>query len=371
MKLPAGTTVPMFDWCREAFSTDRRGYWRTMRKLGPVVKVNGWATHLTHRAEVVAALRNYQVFASDDRISVGYGPLVPVAYAPPEHTRYRKILNPLFTPQALAPLAPGLHARVAELINAVAVRGECDPVEDVAVPFLCDGLLMLCGLPKTDRFLQLWRTLAARGTKFRVSDRDAVVAYLADATTAQLNEPRGLLAHLADALSLTEIVSCYSFLALAGIDTTAAVAGCALHELAGNPALRGFLREHPDQISAFTDEMIRLNPPLPKIERRLDQNVTVGGVRLDEGDNVTLCLEAANPDDPLTISDGRIIRHQHWTFGGGIHRCLGKHMARVWLTVLLTEWLTRIPDFELASQPRLQSFGTASLDNLRLRWPTR
>jgi cytochrome P450 len=105
------------------------------------------------------------------------------------------------------------------------------------------------------------------------------------------------------------------------------------------------------------------------------QTVTVGGMMLPAGTPVRLCMAAVNRDDSDAMStddlvmDGKV--HRHWGFGGGPHRCLGSHLARIELTIIVAEWLKQIPDFELppdyAPEIKFPS-KTFALKELPLHW---
>jgi cytochrome P450 len=92
--------------------------------------------------------------------------------------------------------------------------------------------------------------------------------------------------------------------------------------------------------------------------------------------SVWLALEAAGRSDSgdefSRGSDGQVRRQRHWAFGGGIHRCLGMHLARLEMDAFLTEWLTRIPDFEVKPgfTPMVVHKPTSvtHLRRLKLRW---
>jgi cytochrome P450 len=143
----------------------------------------------------------------------------------------------------------------------------------------------------------------------------------------------------------------YTFV-LAGLDTVTSAIGSALLMLAQRPLLRGQLRENLDQLGVFIEEVVRLEPPAPVVPRVTTEATTISGVTLPAGSQVRLCLGAINRDgsDPTSgddiVMDGKI--HKHWGFGGGPHRCIGAHLARIELRLVLTEWLQQIPDFELA-----------------------
>jgi cytochrome P450 len=162
---------------------------------------------------------------------------------------------------------------------------------------------------------------------------------------------------------------------LAGLDTVTAAIGFALLELARNPELRADLRADPDRVKVFVEEIVRLEPPAPVLPRVTTEEVTVGGITLPAGSPIRLCIGAINRDDSDDIStndvvmDGKVRRH--WGFGGGPHRCLGSHLARMELILVVNEWLARIPEFEVepGATPEIpwpaNTFGLASLP---LRW---
>jgi cytochrome P450 len=172
-----------------------------------------------------------------------------------------------------------------------------------------------------------------------------------------------------------ELLGMSHLLILAGLDTVTAAIGFCLLELARRPELRAQLRDNPRQIRVFIEEIVRLEPSAPVAPRVLTETVVVGGMTLPAGSSVFLCMALVNRDgsdaistDELTM-DGKV--HRHWGFGGGPHRCLGSHLARMELTVIVDEWLKRIPEFELAPgyQPEIKfPSKTFALKDLPLRF---
>jgi cytochrome P450 len=114
--------------------------------------------------------------------------------------------------------------------------------------------------------------------------------------------------------------------------------------------LRAELRDNARQIRVFIEEIIRLQPPAPVAPRITTELVNVGGMTLPPRSQVRLCMAAVNRDggDAWStndlVMDGKV--HRYWGFGGGPHRCLGSHLARIELTAIVGEWLRQIPDFE-------------------------
>lgn len=345
-------------------SRDRGKGWKKLRDLGPVLYGEGWY-YLTERADVLAALRDPVVFSSriayDDMISPV--PLVPLGFDPPEHTRYRRILHQYFSPQTLAALLPTLQTQAIDIIDRIATRDECEVMADLATPYPSQVFLTLFGLPLEDRDrLVRWKdaiiafSLTTDPDSVDLTPAAELFAYLTEAVALQREHPRdGVLSDLLrgeDSLSDAEAIGLSLVFVLAGLDTVTSTIGATMLELARRPELRRSLSENPDGVAAFVEEMIRLEPSAPIVGRVTTQVVTVAGVTLPAGSDVRLCLGAINRDGSDAQSgddfvlDGKL--HKHWGFGGGPHRCLGAHLARMELKLVVTEWLYRIMEFELA-----------------------
>lgn len=367
-------------------SRDRGVGWAALRDLGPVLYGEDWY-YFTRREDVLAALRDPDVYSSqlgfDDMISPV--PLVPLGIDPPDHTRYRRILHHHFSPQTLISLLPSLQAQAIDIIDEIAARDECEVMADLATPYPSQVFLTMFGLPLEDRErLIRWKdaiiafSLTTDPDSEDLTPAVELFAYLTDAVQTQRDCPNdGILSQLLhgdEPLSDAEATGLSLVFVLAGLDTVTSMIGATILELARRPALRESLRENPDGIAVFVEEMIRLEPAAPVVGRITTQPLTVAGVALPAGAQVRLCLGAINRDGNDAISgddfilDGKL--HKHWGFGGGPHRCLGSHLARMELKVVVSEWLSRIPDFELASgyTPEIAwPSATCSLPELPLR----
>jgi hypothetical protein len=344
---------------RSVIAKDPRDYWRELQASGVFVDMSGFYL-VTRRADVLAALRNHATFASRRKprttppgAAVKALPIpVPLAYDPPEHTRFRRILQPHFSPQAVDELLPALREQAPELINAVAAKGACDAISAIAIPFPFGALVTLCGLPLDDRDkLAAW----AEAVNWDMPGSPAaseLLAYLVDAIAS--DQRPALAAQLLtgdDPFTEEEVIGFYALLCSAQ-DAIQAAIGSALLQLARNPQLRSLLRDNPDQIGAFVEELLRLETPFPFIGRFTTQEVTIADVTIPAGSVVALCLASTNLDDSekssVNVTDGAAIRpSSHRSFGAGVHRCLGKALARIELSVIVSEWLRAVPDFEL------------------------
>lgn len=134
-KMQVAPVLPHFAYADLPMAHDRGKGWAALRDLGPVVYGEG-AYYLTRRDDVLAALRNWEVFSSripyDDMISPV--PLVPLGFDPPDHTRYRQLLHRYFSPQTLMALLPSLQSQAAEIISGIAAHDRCEVMAELATP---------------------------------------------------------------------------------------------------------------------------------------------------------------------------------------------------------------------------------------------
>ena len=355
-----GFYLPRLEYSELPLAEDRGVGWKTLRDAGPVVFMNGYY-YLTRREDVLAALRNPKVFSStilqppSDPL-----PVIPLAFDPPQHTRYRQILQPYFSPTALGKSRPVLQRHATEMIGAFAGQGKCEVMADFARLYPFQAFLDLYGLPLEDRDqLIAWKDAVVGDKEYlTVAELQAgqteLLEYLYKAIQQRRENPGSdMLSRVMTGpgdFTDIELLGMSHLLILAGLDTVTAIIGFCLFELARRPQLRAELRDNPRQIRVFIEEIIRLQPPAPVAPRIVTEFVNVGGMTLPPGSQVRLCMAVINRDgsdawstDDL-VMDGKV--HRHWGFGGGPHRCLGSHLARIELTVIVAEWLKQIPDFE-------------------------
>lgn len=355
--------APKLSFAGLPMAADRGVGWKTVRDAGRVVFIDGWY-YLSHREDVLAALRNPELFSSKKAFDVLGAPLplVPISFDPPEHTRFRKILQPFFSPHTLKEMLPSLQKQAIDIVDDIAKKGECEVVADLAIPYPSQVFLTLFGLPLEDRDrLIVWKDSVialAESPTLEGADLTPAMELLAYVSEA-INERRAnpgpdILSHVLtgeDALDDAEVMGLSFLFVLAGLDTVTAAMSSALLELARNPELRTTLRADPHQMSVFVEEIVRLEPPAPMLPRVTTAEVTIGDITLPADTQVRLCIAAINRDDSDETStddvvmDGKV--HRHWGFGGGPHRCLGSHLARMELTLVLDEWLKRIPEFSV------------------------
>jgi cytochrome P450 len=382
--------VPEVNFDSLPMAQDRKVGWDSLRNLGPVVLMDGWY-YFTDRTDVLHALRTPEVYSSKKAFDTlgSPVPLVPISFDPPEHTRFRKILQPFFSPHTLSVMLPALQQQAVGMIDVIAAQGQSEVVTDIGIPYPSQVFLTLYGLPLSDRDqLIKWKDavieLADSGTNLEGHDLTPALelfSYLTNTITERRANPGSdILSQVLtgkEPLDDTEAIGLSFLFVLAGLDTVTAAIGFALLELAGNPELRSALRADPEQIKVFVEEVVRLEPPAPILPRMTTEEVIVGGITLPANTPVRLLIAAINRDNSDSTStddvvmDGKV--HRHWGFGGGPHRCLGAHLARMELNLIVEEWLRRIPEFEVQPgfSPRINfPANTFSLASLPLCWDT-
>ncbi len=376
---------------------DRTSGFRYVSSAGEVVRaVDDGTWFLTSEEAVRFAQRHPEIFASAGATSAGSTipmPMVPVATDRPDHTRYRKILDPMFSPRVINAMEDRLRVQVKELIAAFADKGQCDIVADIARLYPAQVFLTFFGLPLADRdqLIDWVETIldnsigvgTAAGNPAVAQAAGALLTYIHGYIEKKRQEPSDdvlgrILALPGDeAWSVEELLGFVFVFTVAGLDTVAAAIGFTMRHLALHPELRRQVIADPALVGPVVEEMLRLEPPAPGVTRITTQDVEVCGVTIPAGESVVLYLGTANRD-PARYSDPDTfdLAHSevgHMTFGGGIHRCLGSHLARRELRLVVEEFHKQIPDYEIAPgfEPEVKwPSGTIRLASLPLTFPT-
>jgi cytochrome P450 len=349
----------------------------------PVLRVDGIGVIASARAQVEHVLRNPELFSSNFSSGIGdlknRRPLIPLQTDPPDHRKYRKILDPLFSPQRMKLLEPQIARLVNELIDEFADAREIDFAQQFSVPFPSQVFVTMLGLPVDElpQFLAMKDgiirpdhcTGEPRGhpktDAHQQATADAVYVYFEKLLAGRPDAPgddligQFLAAEVdGERLSTDEIVDiCFLFL-IAGLDTVSASLDCFFGYLGRNASARREIVEHLDAIPDAIEELLRWETPVMAVERVATSDTELAGCPVVAGESVIAFIGAANLDENELPDAGavRIDRsvNRHLAFGGGIHRCLGSHLARLELRVALREWHRRIPEYQLTPGAELE-----------------
>jgi len=346
------------------------------------------------RASVDHVLRHHDQFSNEVQMALGnVRPLIPVNVDPPNHSKYRKLLDPLFSPHRMDEQEEDITRRANALIDAFVDAGECNFTEDLADRFPSSVFVGMLGLPEAelDLFLELRdgifhpervdpsaQRAVQQATGARMYDYfnaliDERIAHPTDDVMTQF------VNHQVDGerLSREDILDIWFFLLIAGLDTVTDSLTCFWAFLATHPEHRRLLVDDPSLIPNAVEEMLRWETPVsygtPRLAR---EDVTLpNGCLVQQGTAVTVVYGAANVDDAAYARPMDVDFHRenirHVAFGGGVHRCLGSHLARRELRIMLEEWHRRIPDYSIKPGHEQLEYAPAlrHVKDLTLAWP--
>ncbi|NEA39884.1 cytochrome P450 [Streptomyces sp. SID11385] len=286
-----------------------------------------------------------------------------LASDPPEHTRLRKLVTGAFTTGAVAALRPAIARITDELLDEWAPGEPFDFVARLAVPLPVAVICELLGVPDEDRpSIRRWSAeLFTAGAPNAIDAAShSLATYMTELVASKRAHPgttlldRLIAAHDGDdALTEEELVSLAVLLLVAGHETTTNFLGNALLALLLHPAAKGSLREHPDQIPAALDELLRFDSPVSTATFRFTtEPITLGGTDIPAGHPVLVALGAANRDSARFSEPDHLDLDRdataHLAFGHGIHRCLGAPLAKAEAEIVLGAVLRRHPSVRLA-----------------------
>jgi cytochrome P450 len=361
-------------------------FYAAMRAESPVLRQEGIGVLVAGRKEIDEVLRHPDRFSSgmDATDLKNERPLIPLQIDPPDHKKYRRILDPVFAPQRMKEREADLAALVNDLIDGFIGDPEIDLTKQFTIPFPSQVFLTLIGLPLDElpRFLEMKDgIIRPRDADHQAATARSIYDYFEGVLDERMADgaPRrdDLIQHFLDAevdgerLTRDDIVDiCFLFL-IAGLDTVTASLECFFTFLARNPERRHELVADPSLIPGVVEELLRWETPVMVITRVATQDTEVGTCPVAKGDHVLTFLGSANTDE-AEHDDAGVVRwdreeNRHLAFGGGIHRCLGSHLARLELRIALREWHARIPDYRLPEgfDPPF-SPGIRSVDSLPL-----
>jgi cytochrome P450 len=303
---------------------------------------------------------------------------------PPAHTKLRKVLAPSFTPRAVAVYEHFVRALTNIALDKALPLGEFDFVEYVAKEVPIRVLARIMGLPedRLDEFIDLGDKMIAN-TDPEITDvvwgRDDTDAYRMypfrspygkqlwdmgrELVGERLQRPTDDLLSTVlhaeiegDRLSEVDLDNFFSILVIAGNETTRIALAQGILAFCERPDQWDLLRSDPGLLNSATEEVLRWSCPTHFMRRTVAEDVTVRDVDMKKGDKLILWYVSGNRDEEVFADPDRfdIARspNPHLSFGrGGPHMCLGAHLARLEVRIVLDELCRRVAQFELTGEP--------------------
>ncbi len=346
--------------------------YRQLRQVDPVHRSADGYWVLTRFSDVWRAAADTGTFSSAEGLTFGNDVealgLLPtiVMMDPPEHTRYRRLVNQGFTPRRVAELEPELRSFVRQQVADLAEAGSGDFISAVARPVPGWVVAHYLGVPPEDRHrFDEWTEGIVQGGGSGYGSLDAVqdlYAYFTDLIERRRHEPGDDLVSMlvrADEEGRgigAEGILGYGFVMIAGgNDTATGLLGGAAELLTAWPGQRERLLEDPALLPGAVEELLRLTSPVQGLCRVATRDVEVDGRLVRRGDRVLLSYGAANRDpeefgpDAEQLDVTRPIRRL-LTFSTGNHFCLGAAVARLQGRIVLDELLRQCPDFAVDAE---------------------
>jgi cholest-4-en-3-one 26-monooxygenase len=364
------------------------GFWVVTKHADVVAVGRDAETYSSHQARGgVVGLEG----AADDYGNFESGGNLMLTMDPPEHTRYRKLVNRGFTPRQMRMLEPHVHELTTRILDDVIERGECDFVVDVAAEVPLQVIAELLGVPHEDRHkLFQWsnRMIGSEDPEYIVSAEEVQTAQIemfmyANELAAQRRKDRrddivtALLESEVDGDTLSEMDFNLFFLllAVAGNETTRNSISHGIRAFCENPDQYQLLVEDPSRAVSATEEIVRWASPVMYFRRNVTRDTELRGQQLSAGDKISIWYISANRDEEVFDRpfEFDILRdpNEHVGFGGGgPHHCLGANLARMEIRVLLEEMAKRIPEIQMVDDPSLlRSNFIAGIKHMVVKYP--
>lgn len=372
MPAPTDVVVTDFDHHSAAFAERPFEVLDELRSRAPIA----WSTAhdgfwvVTDHEHVVEGLADYATFSSSAGPAIPANPFgtrhIPVAFDPPDHAVYRKVLNVWFSKAEILKREPQIKAMVEGFVRDLATRGSWDFVSDLANVSPGAVSLSILGWDPAQR-VELLNVMSvslrnqanpdpvvkAENAQRNAWFREQILREAEDRRTAPRDDLMTVLAtepiiggkHLTDE-ELTDMVV---LLILAGFHTTSGAFTALMVHLEEHPEDKARLMADRDLIPAAIEEIVRIYSPATAHARIVTEDTELGGVSMKKGDWTLFVNMAANHDaaafpDPERVDLDRD-RSKSMAFGWGVHRCLGLHLARLILRLEIEAVFDLLPGY--------------------------
>lgn len=359
----------------ELYASGPHPLYARLRREAPVAwnaERGFWA--VSRHDDVCAVESDHRTFCAGggvlvDEIGVDYPTPPTIMHTdPPEHSRYRRLVQPGFKPTVVKMLEPRVRARAKQLVDALAPDEAVDVVAALAVPFPIQVISAMLGVPEDqwERCYEWSEAVVPGATDWPEEKRNRLLGemteYLLDATRQRRRFPHDdILTELAqaeldgDKLSDSELAMFLIQLLVAGNETTRNLISGGLVALAERPGEWKRLRDDPSLLPSAVEELLRWTTPVISFMRTATRDIELRGVEIHEGEPVLMIFASANRDAGVFGENAEELDvtrepNPHLSFGFGNHFCLGAALARLEAKVVLEELVSRFQALELAGE---------------------
>jgi cytochrome P450 len=359
--------------------------YRALRENAPVKRMRNGSYFLTRYDDLVTAYKNTRAFSSDKKkeFAPKYGNSLLYEHHttslvfndPPIHTRVRRLIMGALSPRAIAEMEPAVVVLVDRLLDAIAAKRGFDLIGDFAAAIPVEVIGNLLNVPHEEREpLRDW-SLAILGALEPVIGAEAFargnravqdfLSYLETLVARRRAKPgnpeRDVLTRLiqgepsGERLDEKELLHNCIFLLNAGHETTTNLIGNGLVALLAYPEQKRRLLQDPGLIKTAIEEVLRYESSNQLGNRMAADRIELGGVIMEAGTPITLCIGAANRD-PAQFPDPEIFDiartpNRHLAFATGAHQCAGMALARLEGAIAIARFLARLPNYALSGEP--------------------
>jgi cytochrome P450 len=313
---------------------------------------------------------------------------------PPRHDELRAMVGRRFTPRTVAAWEERVRGIAVDVLDAALPLGEFDFVERVASELPAHVIAEVLGVPTEERreIVELGNRVVGRQDPEFEADFDESTRLLSGGSQASVelceigrrlaalrleNPADDVITRLAfEGLTQNEFDNFFLLLAIGGNETTRHTITHTLIALSQHPDALDRLRREPELLTTATDEFLRWATPILHFRRTATRDVELGGREIRKGDKVTTWLVSGNRDDAVFPEPSRFdisrTPNRHMAFGpGGVHHCLGNHLAKLEIRVFFEELLARPIELEPSGPPeRLRSNFFNGIKRLPVRVKT-
>ena len=342
---------------------------------------------LTRMEEIRASFQNGKVFTNES--VTAYEPDPPFKWIPEMldgklHVAWRQLLGPLWVPSAVEKLEPKLRQRFGEVLDAIADKGSCEVVADIALLYPNVIFMDLMGLPRADADqFQAWEVAVlhqpAADPETQLGVMLEVIGYFTELIAERRRQPQeDMLSYVlgskidGEPIPEDDVLAFCLLMFLAGLDTVATQLTFNFWHLATHPEDRRRIVEDPSLIPLANEELLRYYSFVAP-SRKVSADTEILGCPIKAGTMVSMPLNAANrdprefPDADKVVIDRQGNRHA--AFGMGPHRCLGSNLARAELRIAMEMWHERIPDYRVERDFEvLEHGGQTGISALKIEW---